>query len=242
MQLDRVLTSLESISPWAERRLHRIRRLMTSVDSMSPRGQRKWRRIRRLIPHRLRWFYEGNPRIRGQMWYAERKLLYKTIRKYQPDVVCESGTWMGGGSTLFIAQALHDNGHGVLHTTEISPEFHHSAQENYRRHLRHLLPHVQFHLGDSTDIYAELLPSLQRVDVLLLDGAEDAEQTWREFTLFEPFLSPDAILMTHDWNTDKMARVRPHLTSAVEWRLERILNPPYSLGMAVSRRASSHHL
>jgi hypothetical protein len=95
---------------------------------------------------------------------------------------------------------------------------------------------VQFHLGDSAHIYASLLPSLQHVDTLLLDGAEDAEQTWQEFTLFEPYLKSDAILIAHDWNTDKMRRVRPHLESSSEWEFERILEPPYSLGMVVCRR------
>ncbi|HEX8237205.1 MAG TPA: class I SAM-dependent methyltransferase [Abditibacteriaceae bacterium] len=216
----------------------RLSSLLTSFDNISPSGQRKWRRIRRLIPYRLRWFYEGCPEVRGQLWYAERRLLYRTIRKHRPRVVCESGTWLGGGSTLFIAQALHDNGAGILHSTEVIPEFHDSAQRNYKRYLPHLLPHVKFHLGASSEIYPALLPSLKSIGALLLDGAENAELTWREFSLFEPYLQKGAILMAHDWHSEKTARLRPHLISSSDWEIERVLHPPYSLGLAVCHRTT----
>jgi cephalosporin hydroxylase len=217
----------------------RLSSLLTSIDNISPSGQRKWRRVRRLIPHRLRWFYEGCPEVRGQLWYAERRLLYRTIRRHRPLVVCESGTWLGGGSTLFIAQALHDNGRGILHSTEVIPEFHDSAQRNYKRYLPHLLPYVKFHLGESSDVYPSLLPTLKSIDVLLLDGAENAELTWREFSLFEPYLQKGAVLMAHDWHTEKTAQLKPHLTSSPDWELERVLHPPYSLGLAVFHRTAS---
>lgn len=170
------------------------------------------------------------------MWYADRKALYQTIRRYKPRVVCESGTWLGGGSTYFIAQALSDNGGGILHTTEVMPEFHAKAAQGYARHLSRLLPLVQFHLGTSAQVYSVLLPQIAPVDALLLDGAEDAQETVHEFRMFEPFLSPKAVVMAHDWNTDKMLLLRPILETASEWRLRQAVIPPHSVGFAVFER------
>ena len=73
--------------------------VIRSLNAASSHEQRLWKLIRPLVPKRLGWFYEGCPEVPGQMWYAERKALYETIRRYQPSVVCESGTWRGGGST-----------------------------------------------------------------------------------------------------------------------------------------------
>ncbi len=170
------------------------------------------------------------------MWYADRKALYETIRRYKPRIVCESGTWLGGGSTYFIAQALYDNGGGVLHTTEVMPEFHAKAAQGYAQHLSRLLPFVQFHSGASAQVYSALLPQIAPIDALLLDGAEDAEMTANEFQMFEPFLSQRAVVMAHDWNTEKMLLLRPILEDASDWTLRRMITPPHSVGFAVFER------
>ncbi len=144
---------------------------VTSSDGLQGRRLRLWKRVRRLIPPRARWFYEGSPHLRGQLWHADRRALYTAIRTRKPEVVVEIGTWLGGGSTYFIAQALHDNGGGVLHTTETQREFHESAMRDYHRHLPHLLPHVQFHFGPGDQVLRAILPGSGRVDAVFQTAA-----------------------------------------------------------------------
>ena len=195
-----------------------------------------WSLVKSFVPKHYRWFYEGHPDVPGQMWYAERKALYETILRYHPDVVCESGTWLGGGSTLFISQALFDNKKGVLHTTEADAERAASATQNYERHLSHLRPFVQFHCGSSVEAFPAILAQSRKIDAVLLDGAEDAEATFSEFRMFEPSLSPNAIVMAHDWNTAKAALIRPFLEKSSEWKQVLYVPPPHSVGFAVFQR------
>jgi predicted O-methyltransferase YrrM len=169
-----------------------------SLNAARPMEQRAWKLLQGLVPHRFGWYYEGCPDFPGQMWYADRKALYETIRRFHPLTVCENGTWLGGGSTYFIAQALHDNGEGILQTTEASPEFFQAAVQGYHEHLSRLRPFVNFNFGGSLAIYPGLLKTLGKVDAVLLDGAEDGGQVFAEFHLFEPYLGPDSIVMAHD--------------------------------------------
>ena len=206
--------------------------LVQSYHALSTARQRRWRLVRRFVPQRVRWLYEGCLEVPGQLWYADRKLLYGAIRERRPQTVFEVGTWYGGGSTYFISQALADNGGGVLHTIEEDAEAHAWAKENYARHLRHLLPHVKFHQGKSTDVYPALLRE-QPVDAVFLDGALDARQTLTEFEMFAPHLGPGALLLAHDWDNEKMGLLRPHLEAAAEWNLQARATAPESVGFAV---------
>jgi len=209
--------------------------VIRSLNAASSREQLVWNLIRPFVPKRLGWFYEGCPEVPGQMWYAERKVLYETIRRYKPQVVCESGTWQGGGSTYFITKALSENGSGILHTTEAYPEFFEAAIRSYKTHLSPLRPFVDFHFGESASVYPPLLQVLGKVDAVLLDGAEDGSQTFEEFQVFEPYLGQNSLLMLHDWNTEKMVFLRPYLESSPRWVLLHIVPPPQSVGFAVFR-------
>ena len=55
-----------------------------------------------------------NPDIEGQLSKDERQLLVDTVLKMAapPQIVVEVGTWLGGGSTLYILRALHQLGSG----------------------------------------------------------------------------------------------------------------------------------
>jgi len=207
--------------------------LVQSYHALGPAQQRRWRMVRQFVPRRVRWLYEGCLEVPGQLWYADRKLLYRAIRTHRPTSVFEVGTWYGGGSTYFIGQALYENGGGVLHTIEEDAEAHARARENYARHLRHLLPHVEFHHGKSTAVYPELLRQQVSVDAVFLDGALDAQQTVEEFELFAPYLKRGALLLAHDWDNEKMALLRPRMEASSEWRMEARATAPESVGFAV---------
>jgi len=147
--------------------------------------------------------------------------------------VFEVGTWEGGGSTFFIAQALHDNGFGILHTTEADSDLVRSTTANYARYLPHLLPRVNFHHGRSTDVYPPLLAELPLANVVFLDGGQDAEQTLAEFRMFDRSLSEGGTLMLHDWDNEKMRLVRPQIEGSSDWHIEKRLTWPNSLGFVV---------
>jgi len=189
--------------------------------------------LRHFVPKRIRWFYEGCLPVRGQLWYADRKLLYETIHAHKPKIVFEVGTWYGGGSTYFISQALYENGSGVLHTIEVDLEIYSVAVENYRRHLAHLLPYVEFHFGDSTTVYPDLLRELEMVDAVFLDGAANPQQTRSELEMFAPYLTSGSLLLAHDWDNEKMSWLRPFIEASPDWVIKHTISLPYSVGFAV---------
>jgi predicted O-methyltransferase YrrM len=208
--------------------------LQKAVSSLGRRKKILWKAFRVFLPRRIRFFYEGHPRLEGQLWYRDRKLIYQAVRKNRPIHCFEVGTWKGGGSTLFIAWALSENGNGILHTIEINPEFHAEAKRNYRTLLPGLIPHVDFRLGDYREVFPEILKPGGRVDFLILDGPEDGQATLDQFHFFLPFMRSGAFLIMHDWMTEKARLVRPFLENSDEWRLEKVLLPPRSIGMALA--------
>jgi len=208
-----------------------------SYHALSPRQQTLWRLIRWVVPARERWFFEGQMEIPGQLWYADRQLIYQTIKTRRPQAVFEVGTWQGGGSTLFIAQALYENGVGRLYTVELDAEQHARAVENYRRYRPDLLPFVEFHVGSSTAVYPALLRQEGKVDILFLDGF-GAEQSLAEFKMFAPYLKDGATLISHDWLDTKMSMLRPMLEVDTSWQIEHVLKPPQSVGLAILRKRS----
>ncbi len=210
--------------------------LVQSYHALSAARQRRWRLVRRFVPRRVRWLYEGCLEVPGQLWYADRKLLYGAIREHKPKTVFEVGTWYGGGSTYFISQALYENGGGVLHTIEENAEAHARAKKNYARHLPHLLAHVAFHQGKSTEVYPALLREQGTVDAVFLDGGQDAQQTLTEFEMFAPHMGPQTLLLAHDWDNEKMALLRPKLEASKEWKLLARATAPESVGFVVWMR------
>jgi predicted O-methyltransferase YrrM len=189
--------------------------------------------VRPFVPRRARWLYEGCLDVPGQLWFADRKLLYDSIRAHKPRTVFEVGTWYGGGSTYFISQALYENGGGVLYTIEEDREAFARAKENYAQRLPHLLPHVRFHVGKSTEVYPALLRELGAVDAVFLDGGDDGRQTLREFEMFAEYMKTGALLLAHDWDQQKMEMLRPVLETSQQWTLQARATAPASVGFVV---------
>jgi predicted O-methyltransferase YrrM len=192
--------------------------------------------LRRGIPSTYRFLYEGQPGLSGLMWFEDRRVLYNLIRRIQPRRCFEVGTWLGGGSTLVVATALSRNGHGVLHTIELDPEIAEQARSNYERRLPELGAYVRFHEGDYADVFPDVIGSEGGVDLFILDGAEDAHQTMSQFRFFESYCRPGAIVVAHDWNTDKSAELRPNLETSLDWNIQHVVGPPKSVGLAVAVR------
>lgn len=212
---------------------------ITSFHALSPRMQSLWRRVRVLVPRRQRFLFEGSMDVRGQLWYAERDLLYRTVLRTQPEVVFEIGTWEGGGSTFFIASALSEIGRGRLHTVELDGERCEQARRAYATHLPDLAPFVRFHQGSSLDVIPGLLVAEGRCDLLFLDGAQDAEQSMDELQMFAGMLRSGSVLVAHDWDNDKMAKVRPLIEADPRFEVVERLTSPASVGMIVAEVAAA---
>ncbi|MFW8601944.1 class I SAM-dependent methyltransferase [Desulfobacterota bacterium M19] len=180
-----------------------------------------------------RFFFEGCKDNPGQMFLAERRGLYEAILKHAPRHCFEVGTYTGGGSTFFLANAFAKQGQGKVITTEIDKNLHEGCKNFYQKQLPHLMPHVEFILGSDLNAF---LPYLENgVDCFFLDGAEDASQTVAQYNFFEPYCSPGTVMMAHDWNTDKMKGLRKFLPSEakISWRVELHLEAPHSVGFVV---------
>lgn len=183
-----------------------------------------------------RFFFEGAREIIGQMYLAERQALFNTIIEFKPRRCFEVGTFTGGGSTFFLASAFEKIGAGNVVTLEPHPALYSLATAAYRAYLPRLLPHVDFlHGGDVNDFLPHIDPD-RGVEAFFLDGAENAEQTLAQYEFFLPRLAPGAVMMAHDWHTDKMRHVRPQVESDPAWETLLALDEPYSIGFVVLRR------
>jgi hypothetical protein len=210
---------------------------LKNAHELGPQRSRLWLGARLLVPQPYRSLYEGHLHIPGQMWFEERRVLYETIRRLRPQQCFEVGTWMGGGSTFVIAQALRRNGGGRLHTIEVLDDVHRQAVERYERHVPELRPFVEFHLGDYRDVFPELIRS-GGVDFFVLDGAEDAEQTLEQFRFFDERSHVGTALFAHDWESEKTRLVRPELERSERWRIDQVVGPPKSVGLAIATRSA----
>lgn len=192
-----------------------------------------WIWYRRNLSPEERFFFEGERGLAGQMYIADRRGLYETIREFKPKHCLEIGTWEGGGSTLFISSALAHNGAGTLHTTEADPWTHSKAKNYYQRYLPTLNKHVDFILSSSVESFLPALAATNGLEACFLDGAEDSQETLAQYRFLEPHFHPGTILMAHDWNTDKMAALKPVLLSKPHWKLIKQIDPPDSVGFVV---------
>ncbi len=102
--------------------------------------------VRWFLKKEDRFFFEGPLKLVGQMYQAERKALYNAIIENKPRHCFEIGTFTGGGSTYFIAQAFKKLGRGKLFTIENNQRLYKEAKNYYSKYLKKLLPFVFFHL------------------------------------------------------------------------------------------------
>lgn len=183
-----------------------------------------------------RFFFEGSLPLLGQMYVAERKVLFDTIIEKKPRHCFEIGTYTGGGSTYFIAKAFEEIGNGKLITMEIDPYYYNKAKEYFKKRIPKVEEHIEFILGSKAEAFDAIIKSYRSVDAVFLDGAEEGGQTLEQYNYFLPYFHTGTILMLHDWNTEKTRKIKPILDNDKNWRKVVELNPPQSVGMAVFER------
>lgn len=116
------------------------------------------------------------------------EFLYGLVRMMKPNNIFETGTHMGISSS-YMAQALKDNGRGLLTTVEIEKEHIRRSQERWET------------LEISHKIMVDKEESLQYVleydcELMFLDS--EPEFRFRELIRFFPRLKPGGIVIIHD--------------------------------------------
>lgn len=180
-----------------------------------------------------RFYFEGSLGLLGQMYSAERKVLYETITQLKPRQCYEIGTFTGGGSTYFISKAFSDIGSGLLITMESDTHYYNKAVSYFAQKLPEQNKCITFVFNDSTVAFDKYIPNDGKVDCVFFDGAEDGDETLRQFKYFEPYFKSGSIIMFHDWNTEKTIAIKPIILENTAWKKCVELIPPQSVGLAV---------
>jgi cephalosporin hydroxylase len=171
----------------------------------------------------------------GDIFQPECQAFFDLIIKVKPESVFEVGTRRGEGSTYIISSALKENGKGKLYTVECEKSYYDKALQLYSTSLKALNPFVSFNFGKSDEVFPPLLEKVKDIEILFLDGAEDSEQTMREYTLFSPYLTVGSYLVCHDWNIGKMKKLKPILVEDEQWEEVLIINDTPT-GFAIHRK------
>lgn len=149
------------------------------------------------------------PSSRNESFYIP---LYAAARLLKPKTVVETGIHRGV-SSLFILQALEDNGDGNLHSIDLP---HAEYKINEKKVEKSILPVTKVGicvtaklqkrwtkiLGDSKKELPNLLQKLKNVDLFLHDSNHSYEHMMFEFRTVWPHLSTGGILFADDinWN------------------------------------------
>jgi len=121
-------------------------------------------------------------------------MLFKLIRKFQPQTCVELGTAVGI-SAAYQAAALTLNGAGTLFTLEGAPSLAQLSTEN----LRGLgLTNVEVVPGRFQDTLAGVLDQHQPIGYAFIDGHHDGQATLAYFEQIYPHLAERAVLVFDD--------------------------------------------
>jgi len=126
-------------------------------------------------------------------------LLFKLVRKIQPEFAVELGTCIGI-SAAYQSAAQHLNGKGRLITIEGSESIANIAQNN----LESLnLNNIEIICGKFKNVLPEIFAKTSGIDYVFIDGHHDEKATIEYFELFLPHLSSGALLIFDDISWSK---------------------------------------
>ena len=192
--------------------------------------------IRIFFSKEKRFFFEGSLLVPGQMYIGDRKAIYDIVIENKPRHCFEIGTYTGGGSTFFLASAFYKLGSGKVITLESDKDVFDRAVAFYKKHLKHLLPYVEFVYGNSFESFELYFKKYQSVDCFFLDGAEDSRQTKEQYLGFVNYSHSGTVLMAHDWNTEKTIDLKPLISGDAKWKKILEIGQPRSVGFASFKR------
>lgn len=133
------------------------------------------------------------------------RALYAICRAVAPACVFETGTYWGY-STAYLAAAVRDSGHGMVHTFDI--------YARAGKHLPHALrPHVQMHRGlPSVECMPQVLEACAP-GLFFQDSRHDYEGVLEELQMAAPCMQPGSVILVHDF-------VEPEVRRAVRQALK----------------------
>ena len=132
-------------------------------------------------------------KIDGQLSPVERGLLVSAVSSgpVKPKAVLEVGTWLGGGSTLHILQALEGNGEGRLWGIEANRDIYEQMMQNLRRGAPAALHRFTPLFGFSQEVIPKWLEEQGKgfqLDMAFLDGGNRPGEQITEFNLIDPHI------------------------------------------------------
>lgn len=150
----------------------------------------------------------------GQLSQEERKYLTNVVLDIKPNIILESGTWFGGGSTLSLVDGLYQNKRGILHTVEEVLGFFEVAN-NYYLNSKYL---NFIKLYNSSFISVINNMNLSDVNLIFLDGGDETpdgqtklplseyindynvSENVQSFKIIEEKIKSNTHIILHDWN------------------------------------------
>lgn len=161
----------------------------------------------------------------------EVNFIMNVVKKTKPRKIIEVGTADGDGSTLALANGIHENGFGHLYTWEINELYYNNALSFFKDNF--LKQYITFYLGDflSNDLDTEFF---ENVDLLLLDGGE-LTVSLAIFKFLIARVHIDSHFILHDWNSGRGYYVKQYLDS-IGWnnfKLVDYLNSPYGIAYII---------
>ena len=152
-----------------------------------------------------------------------RIILYTLIRMMRPNVVVEIGT-MHAGTTQVMARALHENGAGVIHTTD--PFGAERCPRAIAAWPAELQRHARFYPLNSMDFLLALRDQRIVPDLVLVDGNHDFEFALFDLQMAARLIRPAGIIvMDNSDQSGPFKASRVFLEANPAWR---------ELGSAVS--------
>lgn len=123
----------------------------------------------------------------------EKMILYNEIRKKKPKIVVETGTHRGL-TTLYLAHACYDNGHGDVHTAD--PYGYNWKPQQYFNQFDELNKHITYY-----EVRGSQIP-VEDIDFLFIDGYHEPEEVLEEIDALFPKLNKNATVFFHDTNDE----------------------------------------
>jgi hypothetical protein len=189
----------------------------------------------------------------GRIMPEESDYITSVVKTTKPQIVLESGTGSGGGSTLSIVRGLLENKSGVLHTFEPYRSFYDGARQYYE--ASEFASFIKLYNRDFNEFVnnldnqsiegwgaAEIVWS--SIDLMFLDGGDEAEngqwklspeylnshpeesENFKAFKTIEQRCKIGMNLMCHDWITGRGSFIRKYLENKnyVGWKMVKFIN------------------
>ena len=161
----------------------------------------------------------------GQLLEQERKYLTDIVLKIKPNIVLESGTWYGGGSTLSLVKGLFENKKGTLHTVEEHYDYYKIANDFYKN--SQYSEHIKLYHNSFVNVIRDM--NLLEVDLIFLDGGDEKpgghpkldyskyvdnynlSENVQSFKIIEQKIKPNTHIILQDWGYGRGSFVKQYL-------------------------------